>query len=373
MPLDLSLQEEALASQTWVHLVWYFVVEPDETGYRVGRWFGLSIHRTPEDARAEADRRKDGSPPGLTPGGSYHVVGPWNLLALVSRNLVDSAVIRNVLRNQGSVELVPLRYGCPWDFDHVFSARPLTQELMRQAGEPKFWIVWYEEHRGDGSRRYIPTDVCFSKPEADALAAGRGGVISGWGGYIVIGPSPLLEPNQKFPQFRDSVVRDALERLAAGQPGPVSTGMPSGIYNSRKETRSRSDEPCGLHWLEKELKEGTRPSQERLLMSTVEEFLMTDYPCYELCAIAAALLGNLELWRRAVSRETGREHSGYSQQRGMGVFKSDIGDVPTYESITRKLRRTVERMSSQWNQDLAAEILKRLSGFAEADQAAHYE
>jgi len=82
----------------------------------------------------------------------------------------------------------------------------------------------------------------------------------------------------------------------------------------------------GIKWLAQELKDGIRPSEAELRAGVEGEL---DYPLnsvpvprYDLCAAAAALLGDVRLWRQAVSADECRDSYFRQKQKSDGVSKS---------------------------------------------------
>jgi hypothetical protein len=224
-PPALSPREEAEASQTWVHLVWYVYPETDPFGEDVTWGMPLSIHHEPQEAKAEAARRKGSAPSGASPEGGYCVEGPWNLLALSCTGFADAATVRACLKKAGSVELSPARYYSPSYYQKSLTNPPLTTEESRQAAAAMVWTIYYEDrfHLGDARTSY-PVAVCLSQAEADAEVAQRGPMKAGGDGHVAEGPSPLVRPNDRTSPMGSGVVREVLRRLTAGEPGPIPAG-----------------------------------------------------------------------------------------------------------------------------------------------------
>jgi hypothetical protein len=222
MALVLSPDEETEASGAWVPLVWYVYTETDDTGEELTWGLPLSIHHEAREAQGAADRRKGVPPPGAAPDGVYHVEGPCNLFALGCTGFVDEVTVRAGLKKKGPIDLVPHRWYSPAYYRKSLSTPPLTREESRQAAAAKVWIIYYEDqfHAGD-ARDSFPVAICLTKAEADAEVARRGPVRSGYDGYVSVGPSPLVRPEDRTSQMGSPAIREALRRLAAGEPGPV--------------------------------------------------------------------------------------------------------------------------------------------------------
>ncbi len=219
----LSPSEETEASRTWVHLIWYVYVETDETGEEVAWGIPLSIHFDPQEAGAEASRRKGAPPPGTAADGNYHVEGPCNLFALACTGFIEERMLREGLTTRRKWDLVPTRWYSPSRYRKSLSTPPLTSEECRDAARANVWFVYYEDqfHGGD-ARDSFPVAICLSEAEARAEVARRGPLTIGYDGYLMVGPTPLVREEERTSEMGAGAIREALRRLKSGEPGPVT-------------------------------------------------------------------------------------------------------------------------------------------------------
>ena len=111
-----------------------------------------------------------------------------------------------------------------------------------------------------------------------------------------------------------------------------------------------------ISWLASQLQEGVRPSPDQLRHSLKSQLDASKRPDYPLCAAAAALLGDGDLWRELLVDEHSRDYHGYVAQRRAGVDSDDLGRYPTMEVSAERVRAGLKDLLEQVHPLLAQEI-----------------
>lgn len=135
----------------------------------------------------------------------YKRWGPRPLLGLLESHRLGVAEARALLQRAARGE------------PHEILPEPLADAERSQAANVQVYLIWYEDkfHYGN-DRDSFALCVCLSREEAEAeyRSQGRRPAESGGDGYEIVGPSPLI--NQPA-----EIVREVLQRLQSGKPGPV--------------------------------------------------------------------------------------------------------------------------------------------------------
>lgn len=123
----------------------------------------------------------------------------------------------------------------------------------------------------------------------------------------------------------------------------------------------------GIAWLEKELQAGQRPSDEELVRSTTEEleifYNAYPRPRFDLCSAAAALLDDVELWRKVIAAHSDRDYYHYKAQKRSGMDKSDLGAYPCFEVSVGHVDVTVTDLLKTIEPPLAEQIRATIQRF----------
>lgn len=123
----------------------------------------------------------------------------------------------------------------------------------------------------------------------------------------------------------------------------------------------------GIQWLAQELKDGRRPPEAELRVG-VEAELESPYdssprPRYDLCIVAAALMGDARLWRAVVAADYHRDDYFRYKQKFGGVSKSDLGPHSSMERSIVRLRGQLDRLLEDIPPPLAQEIDRKVRSF----------
>ena len=128
----------------------------------------------------------------------------------------------------------------------------------------------------------------------------------------------------------------------------------------------------GIGWLEADLRRDRRPAPEPLRKGVEEELALPKDappgPRYGLCAIAAALLEDLDLWRRIVRNESDRDYFYYRRQKDSGVSEDDLGRFPSFSVSTQRVFEEAATILSAGKVAGAAELRSRLETFVKAGE-----
>ena len=116
----------------------------------------------------------------------------------------------------------------------------------------------------------------------------------------------------------------------------------------------------GIAWLATELTERRRPPEAELRRSLQEELDISVHsypgPRYDLCAAAAALPADLDLWRQTVAADCDRDSYHYRQQKRAGFEKSNLGRYPSLEVSEERVRWSLNHLLPEVTPALAEEI-----------------